>query len=78
MAESHTAYLPLVRFRSPRALSSWVTSLLSVMDSAALMLSLCPDAAPTVPARLCLRAGFLCFQQIAATMGIDFPEAQRG
>jgi hypothetical protein len=73
VAESHTAYLALVRFRSPRPLSSWVTSLLSVMDSAALMLSLCPDAAPTVPARLCLRAGFLCFQQIASTMGIDYP-----
>ena len=73
VAESHTAYLPLVRFRSPRELSSWVTALLSVLDSAALMLSLCPDAAPTVPARLCLRAGFLCFQQIARSMGIDFP-----
>jgi hypothetical protein len=73
VAESHTAYLPLVRFRSPRELSSWVTALLSVLDSAALMLSLCPDAAPTVPARLCLRAGFLCFQQIARSMGIDYP-----
>ncbi|MGH3159115.1 MAG: hypothetical protein ACRDNF_21440 [Streptosporangiaceae bacterium] len=73
VTESHSAYLPLVRFRSPRALSSWVTSLLSVLDSAALMLSLCPDAAPTVPARLCLRAGFSCFQEIARTMGIDFP-----
>jgi hypothetical protein len=74
VAESHTAYLPLVRFRSPKPLSSWVTALLAVLDSAALMLALCPDAAPTVPARLCLRAGFLCFQQIAQTMGIDFPE----
>jgi hypothetical protein len=71
--ESHTAYLPLVRFRSPKALSSWVTGLLAVLDSAALMLSLCPEAAPTVPARLCLRAGFLCFQEIAQAMGIDFP-----
>jgi hypothetical protein len=74
VAESHTAYIPLVRFRSPRPLSSWVTALLAVLDSAALMLALCPEAAPTVPARLCLRAGFLCFQQIAQTMGIDFPE----
>jgi hypothetical protein len=73
VTESHSAYLPLVRFRSPRALSSWVTSLLSVMDSAALMLSLCPEAAPTVPARLCLRAGFICFQEIARTMGIPYP-----
>jgi hypothetical protein len=74
VAESHTAYLPLVRFRSPRPLTSWVTALLSVLDSAALMLALSPEAAPTVPARLCLRAGFLCFQQVAGAMGIDYPE----
>jgi hypothetical protein len=77
VGESHTAYVPLVRFRSPRPLSSWVTALLSVLDSAALMLSLCPDAAPTVPARLCLRSGFLCFQQIARTMGFEIPETPK-
>ena len=32
VAESHTTYLPLVRFRSPRPLSSWVTALLAVLD----------------------------------------------
>ncbi|HEV2450624.1 MAG TPA: hypothetical protein VGS62_01700 [Streptosporangiaceae bacterium] len=74
VAESHTTYLPLIRFRSPRALSSWVTALLAVLDSAALMLSLSPKAAPTVPARLCLRGGFLCFNQIAQGMGIEVPE----
>jgi hypothetical protein len=71
--ESHTTYLPLVRFRSPRPLSSWVTALLAVLDSAALFLALSPKAAPTVPARLCLRAGFLCFNQIASAMGIQVP-----
>jgi hypothetical protein len=71
VAESHTTYLPLVRFRSPRPLSSWVTALLAVLDSAALYLALSPKAAPTVPARLCLRAGFQCFNQIAAAMGIQ-------
>jgi hypothetical protein len=74
IAESHTTYLPLVRFRSPRPLSSWVTSLLAVLDSAALMLSLCPAAAPTVTARLCLRSGFLCFREIGRAMGFDIPE----
>ena len=34
VGESHTTYLPLVRFRSPAALSSWVTALLAVLDSA--------------------------------------------
>lgn len=74
VAESHTTYLPLVRFRSPRPLSSWVTALLAVLDSAALFLSLSPKAAPTVPARLCLRAGFLCFNQVAQAMGIQVPD----
>jgi hypothetical protein len=74
VSESHTTYLPLVRFRSPRPLSSWVTALLAVLDSAALLLALSPGAAPVVPARLCLRSGFLCFNQIARAMGIRTPD----
>jgi len=73
VAESHTTYLPLVRFRSPRPLSSWVIALLAVLDSAALYLALAPKSAPVVPARLCLRGGFQCFAQIARAMGIDVP-----
>jgi hypothetical protein len=73
VTESHTTYLPLVRFRSPRPLTSWVTSLLAVLDSAALMLALSPASAPTVPARLCLRSGFQCFGEIARAMGFDIP-----
>src|SRR4029453_9287306 len=72
--ESHPAYLPLVRFRAPRPLSSWVTALLAVLDSAALFLALAPKTAPVVPARLCLRAGFLCFRRIAQAMGVAVPE----
>ncbi len=75
IAESHTTYLPLVRFRSPRPLSSWVTALLAVLDSAALYLALSPEAAPTVPARLCLRSGFTCFAEIARAMRLKVPEA---
>ena len=74
VTESHTTYLPLVRFRSPRPLSSWVTALLAVLDSAALFLALSPEQAPSVPARLCLRSGFICFTQIALAMGISVPE----
>lgn len=74
MAESHTEYLPLVRFRSPQPLSSWTTALLAGLDSAALFLALSPTAAPVVPARLCLRSGFLCFNQIAQAMGIEVPD----
>jgi hypothetical protein len=71
VAESHTTYLPLVRFRSPQPYSSWVIALLSVLDSAALILSLSPEEAPTVPARLCLRSGFNCLTRIARAMGMD-------
>jgi hypothetical protein len=81
IAESHTTYLPLVRFRSPRPLSSWVTALLAVLDSAALYLALSPDAAPTVPARLCLRSGFQCFTEIARALGVqvaDNPDVSMG
>ena len=74
VAESHTTYLPLVRFRSPRPLSSWVTALLAVLDSAALFLALSPKSAPVIPARLCLRGGFQCFNQVARAMGIQVPE----
>jgi hypothetical protein len=74
IAESHTTYPALVRFRSPGAKSSWVTALLAVLDSAALFLALAPKAAPAVPARLCLRGGFQCFNRIATAMGIAVPE----
>jgi hypothetical protein len=74
VAESHSAYLPLVRFRSPRPLSSWVTALLAMLDSAALFLALSPQSAPVVPARLFLRAGFVCFNQIAGAVGIHVPD----
>ena len=56
VAESHTSYLPLVRFRSPRPLSSWVTALLAVLDSAALYPCAVPEVGasgtgPAVPAQ---------------------------
>jgi hypothetical protein len=73
VAESHTTYPVLVRFRSPGPLSSWVIALLAVLDSAALFLALSPSAAPVVPARLCLRGGFRCFNRIAQAMRFDIP-----
>jgi len=74
VAESHTTYLPLVRFRSPLPYSSWVISLLAVLDSAALMLVLAPEQAPVVEARLCLRGGFSCLGRVARAMGLDVPQ----
>jgi hypothetical protein len=44
-----------------------------VLDSAALFLALSPKSAPAIPARLCLRGGFQCFNRIARAMGFDIP-----
>jgi hypothetical protein len=82
VADTHSAYLPLVRFRSSRPLTSWVIALLAVLDSAALFLALSPSSAPVVPARLCLRRGFLCFRQIARAIefspSYDDPDPDAG
>jgi hypothetical protein len=74
VTESHRTYLPLVYLRSHRVLASWVTALLGVLDSAALYLALSPSAAPTIPARLCLRSGFVCFTRIAQALGVPLPD----
>ncbi len=68
VGESHTTYLSLVRLRSPRPLSHWLTSVLAVMDAAALHLALAPENEPKQAARLCIRMGFTALNQIARTM----------
>ena len=74
VSESHATYLPLTNFRSPRPLSSWLTAQLAILDAAALYLSLVPDAAGAVSARLCLRGGFSCLGTIARARGFPIPE----
>jgi hypothetical protein len=74
VAESHTTNLTLVRLRSPRPLSHWLTSILAVMDAAALHLSLAPASEPKQSARLCLRMGFIALNQIARTMRLPIDE----
>ncbi|WP_284975707.1 hypothetical protein [Arthrobacter sp. efr-133-TYG-104] len=74
VAESHTTYLTLCMLRSPLPESNWLTALLSVMDSAALQLSLSPGTAPTLRARLMLRMGFSCLNQIAGALSIPVVE----
>jgi len=71
VAESHSSYPILLRFRSPHPEASWLVALLAVMDSAALYAALSPDAVP-IHARLCLAMGFRCLQQLASTLGIPF------
>lgn len=74
VAESHTTYLTLARLRSPRPLSHWLTSLIAVMDAAALHLALVPSREPKLAARLSLRMGFVALEQIARAMQLPVPE----
>jgi hypothetical protein len=74
VAESHSTYLTLVWFRSPSPQSNWLNSLLSVMDAAALQLSLSPGSAPSTRARLVLRMGFTCLNQVARAIRIPVDE----
>ena len=68
VSESHSAYPVLMYFRSPNARRSWVISLLSILDAAAMHLALCPVSVPA-PARNLMRVGYLAFRQLAATIG---------
>jgi hypothetical protein len=74
VAESHTTYLTLVRLRSPRPMSHWLTSLIAVMDAAALHLALVPSREPKLAARLSLRMGFVALEQIARAMRLPVPD----
>jgi len=79
VSESHTTYVPLIWFRSPRPLSSWVTSQLAILDAAALYLALLPEARGLIQARLCLRGGFTCLGNVARAIGIPIqPDADPG
>jgi len=70
VAESHSNYPVLVRFRSPRAWSSWLVGLLCVMDSAAMLLSLCPSRDRIEPRRA-IRMGFTALRDIGAALGME-------
>jgi hypothetical protein len=74
VAESHTTYFTLARLRSPRPLSHWVTSLIAVMDAAALHLALAPSSEPKLEARLALRMGFVALEQVTRTMLRSAPD----
>jgi hypothetical protein len=73
LAESHSNYPVLMRFRSPQPLSSWLVGLLAVMDSAALLLAVAPSRDRIEP-RLCLRMGFTALRQMGSAVGIPADE----
>jgi hypothetical protein len=74
VTESHTTYSALLRLRSPRANSHWLTSLISVMDAAALHLALAPSVEPKIEARLSLRMGFEAMNQISRSLKLPLPD----
>jgi hypothetical protein len=69
VAESHSNYPVLIRFRSPQPLSSWLVALLAVLDSAALYLALCPSQ-ERYETRMCLRMGFTALRQVGVAVGV--------
>ncbi len=73
LTESHTSYTPLLYFRSPDPLRSWILALLAVMDAAALQLSLTPLTAPA-PARPFLRMGIVCLGALSRAAGLPVAE----
>ncbi len=76
VAESHSNYPALIRFRSPQAYASWIVGMLAVLDSAALYLAIAPTRAP-VAARLVLRMGFTALRQIADAIGMPYDSDPR-
>jgi hypothetical protein len=76
VAESHSSYPSLLRFRSPEPHSSWVISQLAVLDAAALHLAACPASAPFT-ARLCVQMGFTCLRKLTRTLRIPVDDDPR-
>ncbi len=72
LEESHTSLLPLVFFRSPQPDRSWITAAGAVLDTAALFLSAVDIPVNDMPARLCLRAGYLALGRIADLFDIPY------
>ncbi|MDA8117797.1 MAG: hypothetical protein M0000_10560 [Actinomycetota bacterium] len=71
VAETHTSYPILLRYRSPGTSNSWIISLLAVLDAASMHLALAPEQAP-MQARLCVQAGFQALRDIAQSLRIPF------
>lgn len=69
--ESHTTLPMLVFFRSPRSDQSWITAAGTVLDSAALTLSVL-DLPFETSAALCIRAGFISLRRVAGYFNLPF------
>ena len=69
--ESHTTLPMLVFFRSPRSDQSWITAAGTVLDAAALTLSVL-DLPFDTSAALCIRAGFISLRRVAGYFNLPF------
>jgi hypothetical protein len=73
VSESHSNYPVLIFFRSQEPTRNWLVGLLSVMDAAALQLSLNPSLRQG-EARMAIRMGFVCLRALAKTTGLPYDE----
>jgi hypothetical protein len=69
LEESHSTFISLAFFRSPRGERSWITASGAVLDTAALHMSVL-DLPPSSRAALCLRSGFLALRRTAGLFGM--------
>ena len=70
VADGHTKYPVLNQFRLPRARCHWLLSLVAVLDAAGLDVSLRPSVSAG-EARLLLRSGTACTDDLASSLGIS-------
>ena len=71
ISESHTNYPVLIHIRSSQPMRHWLVGMVSVMDAAAMQLSLAPGL-PQGRARISLRQGFVALRDIAEVERIAF------
>jgi hypothetical protein len=73
IAESHSSYPILIYFRSPDPRRSWVTSMMAVMDAAAIELARTPSQA-SASARLVITGGSAALNAISRALGLPVVE----
>ncbi len=73
LEESHSTFVSLAFFRSPRSDRSWITAAGAVLDTCALYLSTV-DRPFSPKAALCLRSGFLSLRRIASMFGLPIDQ----
>ncbi len=69
LEESHSTFISLAFFRSPRPERSWITASGAVLDTCALYLSVV-DRPFSAKAALCIRSGYLALRRTAALFGL--------